>query len=49
MSWRRVRVAMHLRNERIEHCYLVAVRQEGVDEVRADEAGPPGHECSHGY
>ncbi len=39
--------AVHLRIQVVEHAHAMARRDEGVHEVRADEAGAAGHQDPH--
>src|SRR5262249_37631997 len=43
-------IAMDLRRQVVEHRHLVAARQQGIDQVRTDEARAAGPRCvlAHG-
>ena len=44
---RAVEVLAPARREVVDDADVVAALEQGVDEVRADEAGPAGHERAH--
>ena len=45
---RAVEVLAPAGGEVVDDADVVAALEQGVDEVRADEAGPAGHERAHG-